>query len=107
MTRAAIELSAATGKTLDFSIRNLGKTLSGTTGLLSQAIPELKDLTKAELEAGAAADLVLKKFAGSEAAKLDTYAGVVKQLSNAFGDLQETFGKIVTDSEPLRDFFEN
>lgn len=96
LVKGAAELSAATGMSLDSAVRNLGKSLSGLAGELGESLPAMRDLTQEQLKAGAAIELVNKRFAGSAAAKLNTYSGSVTSLSNAWGDLQEEIGFYIT-----------
>lgn len=98
LTLAAVELSAATGIELEGAVKNLGKTFAGLTGELGESIPALRDLTKEQLQSGQALDFVLERFGGAAASKLNTFSGAVQASSNAFGDLQEELGKVVTDS---------
>lgn len=95
LTKAAIELSAATGKDLSSSVEILGKTLSGSAGLLSKQIPELQGFTKEQLKAGAAIDAVLSRFGGSAASQVNTFSGALSQAKNAFGDMQEELGNFI------------
>lgn len=96
LVKGAAELSAATGMSLDSAVRNLGKSLSGLAGELGESLPAMRSLTQEQLKAGAAIDLVNQRFAGSAAAKLNTYSGSVASLSNAWGDLQEEIGFYIT-----------
>lgn len=96
LTTAAIELSAATGIDARTAIEQLGGTLAGTTGRLGKTIPALKGLSKEALLSGEAIQLVLDRFSGSAASKLQTFSGAVTAVSNSFGDLLEELGFIVT-----------
>lgn len=98
LVQAAANLSATFGGDLEGNVEKLGKSLNGTIGKLGQFIPELKLLTKEQLAAGGAADLINQKFGGAAAAQLDTYAGRVTALSNALSDMQEELGTNVTES---------
>lgn len=105
LVSAAIDLSEATGITLDSAIRNLGKTFGGLTGELGESVPALRNLTAEQLKAGAALDFVADRFGGAAAANVQTYAGRLEQLSNVFGDLLEEIGFIVTKSPVLNVVF--
>lgn len=96
LVKAAIELSAATGQSLDGAVQALGKTFSGVTGKLDEQIPVLKGLTKEQLASGAALDVVLERFGGSAQAEINTFSGALLQTGNAFGNLQEAFGAVIT-----------
>lgn len=94
LTRAAVELSAATGTSLDGAVKNLGKTFGGLTGELGEAIPALRTLTKEQLQAGQALDFVLARFGGSAASKINTFAGSTEQLKNTFNDFLQSIGNL-------------
>lgn len=98
---AAADMSAALGINLEAATRNITKTLGGLKGELGEVIPELGNLTKAQLQAGAAIDILSSKFAGAAAAQTQTFSGATAQLSNVFGDLLESIGDIVTKSPSL------
>lgn len=102
LVQAATELSATFGTNLDSNIKNLGKSFSGLTGELGEALPIIKTLTAEQLKAGGAIDLVNSKFAGAARAELDTYQGSVKAMSNAYSDLQEQLGAFVTESDLVK-----
>jgi len=103
LVKAAVELDAATGIGLDSALKNLGKTLSGLTGELGESVPALRELTAEQLKSGDAIDLILSRFGGSAEAKLNTFSGVVQQLKNTFGDLQEEIGFSITQNDFLID----
>lgn len=111
MVKAAADLSAATGMSLDSAVKNLGKTMAGMTGELGESVPALRNLTAEELKAGAAIDLVAEKFKGSTQAQIEGL-GAVDQLKNSFGDFMELVGEraqpiIVLISKSLNDFVSN
>ena len=95
---ASIELAAVTGKTVEETSRQLVKSLGGLAGELGEISPIFKSLTAEQLKAGGAARAVLENFSGAAAAQLDTYAGSVSALGGRFGDLQEAFGRIITEN---------
>ena len=96
LTRAAVELSAATGLTLESSIKNLGKTFGGLTGELGESLPQLRGLSAESLKSGAALDFVLSRFGGAAQAQLNTFSGALTAAQNAFGDLLEQIGFLIT-----------
>jgi len=98
MVEAALELKAAMGIELESGIRNLGKTFSGLQGELGEALPALRNLTQEELKAGAATDLIRKKFEGFAASQRNTFSGAMESTNNSFGDFMESVGNLVTTS---------
>jgi hypothetical protein len=105
LTKAALELSAATGVNLESAVRQLGVTLSGQAGSLGRTVMGVRELTAEQLKAGAAIDLVAERFAGSAQAQTRTFSGAIKQLSNTWGDLLEVIGDFVTKSPALVEVF--
>lgn len=106
-TQATVDLAAALGISLESAARNVGKTVGGFAGELGEVIPELKGLSTEALQAGAGIELLAEKFSGRAAADAETFAGVIDQLSNAFGDLQEKVGEAVTKNREIRDSFQS
>jgi hypothetical protein len=102
LTKAAIELSAATGKDLDSSIQALGKSLSGHSTELSRQLPIYKQFSESQLRAGAAIEFTLSRFGGSAEAQTKTFAGAVNLLKLNFDDLLESLGKVVTQNPAIR-----
>lgn len=90
---ASIQLSAATGITLDSAVKNLAKTYGGLTGELGELLPQLKTLTADQLKSGEAISLVNRDFKGFAETAATEGLGAVKQLENAWGDVKEEFGK--------------
>jgi hypothetical protein len=101
LVRAASELSAVTGDSLDSSVQKLGKTLTGSSGALDKTIAGFNTLTEAELKAGKGIEFVLERFGGSQAAQAATFAGSITQMANAYGNLQEAVGKIIIENPAL------
>lgn len=96
LVTAGADLAAALGIDAESAVRNLGKSFGGLAGELGELLPEIKNLTEEELKAGAAIDLVTRRFGGAAIAATNTYGGAVDQLSNNFGDLLEELGFIIT-----------
>ncbi|NBU34069.1 hypothetical protein EB118_06750 [bacterium] len=105
LTKAAIDLAAATGQDVESAVRLLGGTLDGSIGKLGNYGAEFRNLTKQQLEAGAAIDLVNQKFGGTAIKDLDTYSGRLGQLTNSFSDLLKELGKTITESPTLQALF--
>lgn len=98
VTQAAVELAAATGKSLEEATRQVSKTLGGFAGELGEVNPAIKALTAEQLKAGEAAQILIAQYGGSAAAQINTFSGAIAQTSNLFGDLQEELGKTITQN---------
>lgn len=101
LTKASIDLAAATGQDVESALKSLGGTLTGQAGKLAKNVQGLGQLTEASLKAGGAIDLVASRFAGSAAQQANTFDGRLIQLKNTFGDLLEEIGNIVIKSPAL------
>jgi len=98
LIKTAIDLSEATGISLDSAVRNLGKTLSGLTGELGEAVPQIRGLTAEQLKAGEAINVLAQRFGGAALGATRTFAGALAQLRNTFGDFLERIGSTITES---------
>lgn len=97
--QGSADLAASLGIDLLSAARNVGKTVGGFAGELGEVIPELKNLSAEALQAGEGIAFLAEKFKGAAAAEAETFAGKLKQLSNAWGDLQEGVGNAITQNE--------
>lgn len=91
---ASVELSVATGSSLDSAVRNLAKTYGGLTGELGESIPALKNLTKEQLMNGEAVQYILDNYKGYAETTLEGL-GSTEQLKNMIGDLGEQLGAVL------------
>ena len=89
----ALDLSAATGISLESAVRNTAKTFSGLAGELGELIPQLRDLTAEEMKAGEAVQIMADLFGGQAKSEAETMAGALKQAENSAGDLAEAIGE--------------
>lgn len=101
LTKAAIQLSAATGVDASTAIDQLGGTLNGVQGRLGKLVPGFKGLSEEALKSGAAIDLVNQRFGGSAESQVNTYAGSIAQLKNEFSDFLEGIGNLIIRSPAL------
>lgn len=97
-SKAAVELSAALGKDLETTTEAIAKAANGnTTSIQKMGIEFQKTGTKA----GTFQNILTAietQFGGSATSKLNTFSGSVARASNAFGDLQETIGSLITEN---------
>jgi tetratricopeptide (TPR) repeat protein len=114
LTRAAIQLSAATGKDTTTTLEFLGGTLQGVSGRLGKTIDGFEGLSESALKSGAAIDLVNKRFGGTAEAQLNTYAGSIAKAKNSFSDFLEEIGNqiinnptVISAFKELGTFFTN
>jgi len=101
---AATNLSAVTGESLQSSVEKLDATYEGSIGRLGKMDSRFKSLTLSQLENGAAVDLVAEKYKGFAEAELETTAGKLRRLENAWGEVKETIGAGIVDlADKIRD----
>ncbi len=94
-TETAIDMSAALGIDLDTAVRMVGKAANGEVWSFKRLGISIEEGdTKAETFTNTL-DTLNRKFGGSAAAQVNTYAGATAQLKNNFGDFQEEIGNVV------------
>lgn len=96
--QAALDLSTATGQSLDGSFRALSMTLQGSSGKLEKMIPELANLTAEQLKNGDAIDLIAAKYEGFSGGAANSYIGAQKRIDNSIGDVKEAFGRLIAQN---------
>jgi hypothetical protein len=96
MVKAAVDLSSEMGVGLNEAVSHLGKTLDGTAGRVGETIPQIRNLTEEQLKAGAAIDIIGARYKGLAAALGNTFSGQITRTKNAFDDLLEVFGGLIT-----------
>ena len=103
---AATDLSAAMGTDLNTAVTQLNNTFSGTLGQLGKMFPELKNLSKEELEAGKAIDIVADKVSGAGAAFAETTEGIKKAAEESANSLKSALGEAFSYlTAPMTQFF--
>lgn len=100
--KAAADMSAVTGNSIQNVAVQLNKTYSGLAGELGEANSAIRALTKEELEAGKAIDIIAQQYNGQAAAMADNTV----QLANAWGDFKENIGRGWNKvTQPVKQFF--
>lgn len=92
MTSASAALAKALGMDLNTANQQLSATLSGQTGRLSRFIPQLKQLTQAQLEQGEAINIVNEQF-NKYLKNTNSVSELTAQLNIGIGDIKESIGK--------------
>ena len=98
-TKAALDLAAATGQSLQSAFLLLGRAAAGETSMLSRYGITLDESTPKAEKFAAALVKIGEQFGGQAQAQAETFTGQMSQLSNAFGDLQEAIGDSITQNE--------
>lgn len=94
ITKASVNLSNVTGKDLNSAFTLVNATYSGTAGKLDKLLPQIGDLTKEQLAAGGATNLINERF-GDLSAKLaaNDIPQKLKNIKDGFSDLKENIGQ--------------
>lgn len=101
LVSAALDLSAATGISLESAVTNLGKSLSGLSGELGESVKGIRDLSQEALQSGGAIRLVSERFDGAAESLRQTFSGAVKAARDSFGDFLEEIGFAITRNPAL------
>jgi len=104
MMSAAEGLSVATGVDLNTALTQINATFSGTSGKLSKMTPELKDLTKEQLEHGDAVDILNKKYGEFSSTLSGSTAVSIANQEHQIGELKSILGGFFESGiKPIRD----
>ena len=98
---AAQDLSVGLDVDLKTATLLVGKAFAGDVSTLSRYGIKLTEVEKKGDLAAAVLAKVQAKFGGQAAAKAETFAGVIEQLGNSWGDLKEKIGEWLTQSSGL------
>lgn len=108
ITDATIALSNVTGQSLDAAFKAINGTYVGTTKELKKLVPEIGDLTKEQLAAGGAVDILNRKLGEISDAMAGGISQRIKNLSDGFGDLRENIGeRMLTAFSPMLTFIDS
>jgi phage-related protein len=100
-TKGAIDLAAGLGIDLASASNLVGKALTGQTSVLTRyGIQVRKGSNDAETLTNVL-DALNQKFGGAAAAQLNTFSGATQSATNAFGDLLEEVGFLITKNPAL------
>jgi len=97
-TRAALDLSAATGRDLTSATLAIAKAAAGSTsGLARYGIVIDENISKGE-KFNKTLEYVEKHFGGMAQRDVNTFSGAVAKLGNSWGEVMEELGKFVTEN---------
>ena len=94
----ALDVSAATGKSVEEVSAAMAKGFSGQTTALTRLGAGLNKTTLASGDMNKILDELSAKFSGQAKARLETYAGKMDLLQVASANVAETIGKSILDS---------
>ena len=102
LTRAALDLSSATGTDTATAIEMLGRSLNGVGGRLNQIIPGFQKTSEEALRAGAAVDFVTQKFGGDAEARYAGFSAAISKIAKSYNEMLESAGRVVTESPAVQ-----
>lgn len=92
ITQASVALSNVTGKDLNSSFALINATFTGSAGKLEKLIPEIGNLSKSQLAAGDAVDLLNAKFGAISNSMAGGIAQQFDNLKKSTDDFKEAIG---------------
>jgi hypothetical protein len=102
LEKAALDLSAATGRDLESSAQALIKSLSGVKDRTLATVQGFRDLTEEQLRSGEGIDLVATRYAGAAERMANSTEGMAIRVKESLGELREAFGaSILTGIEGI------
>lgn len=102
---AAVNVAANETMSLESAVKNLNKTYSGLSGELGESIPQIKNLTKEELQNGKAIEIIQAQYGGIAETVVKSIGGA-ERLKNAIGDYKEEVGRAFVEPEnKVKTFF--
>lgn len=95
-TKAAIDLAAGTGKSLETTAEALAKASAGNTTALGEMGIKFDETKTKAGDFANAIDAINRKFGGSAIAAMNNFSGASKQLDDSIGNFQEKIGYLIT-----------
>lgn len=96
MVKTSVNMAAVTGGTAKDAMDALIMSYTGQTRELNRLTPELKNLTESQIKAGAAVDILAKKFDGAGKSAAQSFQGQLAQIENKTSDMMEELGRIIS-----------
>ncbi len=95
-TKATLDLAAAKGMDLQSAAELVAKALGTETNALARQGVEVEGAVGSAQRLESLTTNIARLFGGQAAAQAETFSGKVAQLKNAFDDLQEEIGFVIT-----------
>lgn len=101
-TKASLDLSRALQIDVGTAFDLVAKAAAGNTGALSRYVIKIDESIPKSEKFAATLNLIQTRFGGLAETNLNTFEGALANLSNSFGEFQESIGAIITQSPALR-----
>jgi hypothetical protein len=98
LMEATVAYSNATGESLESVSKNLFKTLSGQRGEIAELVPEIREMTAAQLESGEALDVVIANLGVYNDVVEETYSQKMKNLTDSFDSFKTSIGSMLSSA---------
>ena len=102
LTSAAIDFAQGADIGITEAVRRLGRAMKGSVEDISKFDDRILDLTKSQLAAGKATELLAETFAGRAAAAMDTWDGLLQKLVLSYERLKDMVGQAITKNATFR-----
>jgi len=97
MLKVAADLSVARDIPLEYAFNALTKSLKGSSGAISQFIPELSELSAEQNKSGVALEYLDAQYSGFASRNLETFSGKIEAQKGAWDELVETLGGVASE----------
>ena len=101
-TKAALDLATALQIDVGTAFELVAKASTGNTAALSRYGLKISETIPKNQKFAATLEMIEKRFGGLAETRLNTFAGSLLNLSNAFSDFQESVGDFIVQSPALR-----
>lgn len=98
MEEASRKLAVSQGIDANQAFQLLSSSIAGQTRGLAKIVPEVKNLTEAQLKSGAAAEIVSKALEAQYQLYSGSYSASVTKAENAVSNIYEAVGKMITQN---------
>lgn len=102
VTKATLDLATATGKDLPAAAALMAKAATGNVESLGKLGIKVDENTLKSMKFEEALKLIEQRMGGSAQKDIDSFGGSVAQLGNAWGEVLEGFGDLVTKSPEFK-----
>jgi hypothetical protein len=98
LEQATRKLAAATGESLESAMSTMQASLAGQSRGLGKVLPQVKELSAAQLKSGEAIDIVNKALDAQYKLYQGSFSGSLAVAQSAMGDVTKELGNLITKS---------
>lgn len=97
LIRTSLDMAAALGIDVNTAFDQVAGAANGFTGRLAKVVPQLNNLTEAELKSGKGLDVIASKFTGFAGTAIDTLQGKLIKANQSFENFTEDVGQLFVE----------